>query len=67
MLYMDYNWDLHTNGINLDEELNTDFLGWKEGDLFKLTSVNGQKKLVKIDALEQFVRGYEVNGHRRSN
>ena len=62
MLYMDYDWDLTSTGINLDEELNTDFLGWKEGDVFKLVIIGGQKKLVKMDTLEQFVRGYKVNG-----
>lgn len=62
MLYMDYNWDLDSTGINLDEDLNTDYLGWKAGDIFKLIIVNGQKRLIKIDALEQFVRGYKVNG-----
>jgi len=62
MLYMDYDWDLTRAGINLDEELNTDFLGWKEGDVFKLVIIGGQKKLVKMDTLEQFVRGYKVNG-----
>jgi hypothetical protein len=59
---MDYDWDLTSTGINLDEKLNTDFLGWKEGDVFKLVNINGQKKLVKMDTLEQFVRGYKVNG-----
>jgi hypothetical protein len=59
---MDYDWDLTSTGINLDEKLNTDFLGWKEGDVFKLVSIGGQKKLVKMDTLEQFVRGYKVNG-----
>jgi len=62
MLYMDYEWDLTSTGINLDEELNTDYLGWKPGDVFKLVNINGQKKLVKMDTLEQFVRGYKVNG-----
>jgi hypothetical protein len=59
---MDYEWDLTSTGINLDEELNTDYLGWKLGDVFKLVNINGQKKLVKMDTLEQFVRGYKVNG-----
>ena len=62
MLYMDYEWDLEKDGINLDEELNTVLLGWKEGDLFKLVTIKGRQKLIKIDVLEQFVRGYKVNG-----
>ena len=62
MMHIDYEWDLTVDGINLDEELNTDRLGWKEGDIFRLVSVNGRRKLIKIDELEQFVRGYKVNG-----
>jgi len=62
MMHIDYEWDLTVDGINLDEELNTYRLGWKEGDIFRLVSVNGRRKLIKIDELEQFVRGYKVNG-----
>lgn len=62
MMHIDYEWDLTIDGINLDEELNTARLGWKEGDIFRLVSINGRRKLVKIDELEQFVRGYKVNG-----
>jgi hypothetical protein len=62
MMHIDYEWDLTVDGINLDEELNTDRLGWKEGDIFRLVYVNGRRKLIKIDELEQFVRGYKVNG-----
>jgi len=58
MLYVDYTWDLSENRIILDEELNIDKLGWQAGDLFKLTNVNGKVQLVKVDALEKFVRGY---------
>jgi len=62
MMHIDYEWDLTVDGINLDEELNTARLGWKEGDIFRLVTVNGRRKLIKIDELEQFVRGYKVNG-----
>ncbi len=58
MLYVDYSWDLSENRIILDEELNIDRLGWKAGDLFKVTNVNGRAQLVKVDALEKFVRGH---------
>lgn len=58
MLYFDYTWDLSENRILLDQELNIDKLGWKAGDLFKLTNINGQAQLVKVDALEKFVRGH---------
>jgi hypothetical protein len=58
MKYYDYNWDLSSDKIILDEELNTDKLGWKSGDLFKFVNINGQQQLVKVDPIEKFVRGY---------
>ena len=61
MLHFDYHWDLHPWGIKFDEELNIDKLGWKGGDCFKITNVNGQAMLVKLDPVEQFVRGEAVN------
>lgn len=61
MLHIDYTWDLGPNGIILDEELNTDKLGWKGGDMFKFTNVNGRQMLVKVDPVEAFVKGYPVN------
>jgi hypothetical protein len=59
MLYYDYTWDLTNDGIILDEELNTDGLDWKEGDLFKFVDIDGKRQLVKLDPVEKFVRGYE--------
>jgi len=59
MLFYDYTWDLTKDGIILDEELNTDGLDWKEGDLFKFVDINGKRQLVKLDPVEKFVRGYE--------
>jgi hypothetical protein len=50
---------LTNDGIILDEELNTDGLDWKEGDLFKFVDINGKRQLVKLDPVEKFVRGYE--------
>ena len=61
MIYMDYTWDLHPNGILFDEELNIDKLGWKSGDCFKITNINGRAMLRKLDAVEQFSRGHRVN------
>lgn len=61
MLHLDYNWDLHPDKIILDEELNTDRLGWKSGDLFKFVNINGQQQLVKLDKLVAFVEGHKVN------
>jgi hypothetical protein len=60
MLYLDYSWDLSPNGILLDEELNTDRLGWQGGDYFKLVNVNGRQMLIKINEVEKFlVQGIE--------
>jgi len=61
MLYVDYSWDLHPNGIIFDDELNIDKLGWKNGDCFKITNRNGKAMLVKMDPVEQFNKGYRVN------
>jgi len=61
MRYFDYDWDLNPWGIKFDPELNIDKLGWKGGDYFKVTNVNGQAMLVKVDALEMFIRGKKVN------
>lgn len=55
MLYIDYNWDCGPNGIILDEEFNSDRLGWKAGDYFKFVNVNGRQMLVKVDPLEKFI------------
>ena len=55
MLYVDYTWDCSSKGIILDEEFNTDKLGWRGGDYFKLVNVNGRKTLVKVDNLEKFL------------
>lgn len=55
MLHIDYSWDLYPDKIILDEELNTDRLGWKGGDYFKLINVNGRQMLVKISDIEKFI------------
>ncbi len=61
MQYIDYSWDLSPSRILLDEELDIDKLGWKNGDCFKVTNVNGRAMLVKMDPVEQFVKGHPVN------
>jgi hypothetical protein len=55
MLYVDYTWDCGPNGIILDEEFNSDKLGWKGGDYFQLINVNGRQFLRKVDDLEKFI------------
>jgi hypothetical protein len=56
MLHFDYSWDLSSNGIILDDELNIDRLGWTSGDCFELQNINGRAMLVKVDPLIAFVR-----------
>jgi hypothetical protein len=67
MIHYDYTWDLYPNYIKLDEELNTDALGWKEGDYFKFVESNGVRLIKKIDPIEVFAKGYPVNGHSRNS
>jgi hypothetical protein len=56
MRHYDYEWDLEPKCIKFDPELNIDKLGWKHGDLFKITNVDGRAMLVKLDPVEKFVR-----------
>jgi len=59
MLYFDYTWDLSSDRIILDEELNIDRLGWKGGDYFQIKNINGRAMLVKIDPLIKFLKDGE--------
>jgi hypothetical protein len=61
MRHFDYEWDLEPEYIKFDKELNIDKLGWRAGDCFKITNVNGQAMLVKMDPVEQFAKGHKVN------
>ena len=61
MKHFDYDWDLNPWGIIFDPELNIDKLGWKGGDCFKITNVNGRAMLVKLDPVEQFFKKEPVN------
>jgi hypothetical protein len=61
MLHFDYQWDLHPDRIILDEGLNIDRLGWRGGDYFRLTNVNGRAMLVKVDPLVKFIKDGEQN------
>jgi hypothetical protein len=61
MRHFDYEWDLDPNRIILDRELNTDKLGYKHGDVFKFINIDGRQMLVKMDPLEQFIKGHKVN------
>ena len=56
MKHYDYEWDLYPNCLKLDDELNTDALGWRDGDIFKfVTAENGIKMLKKVDRLVGFL------------
>jgi hypothetical protein len=59
MKYYDYDWDLEPHRILLDPELNIDKLGWKGGDYFKVTNINGRAMLVKVDPLVKFIKDGE--------
>ena len=61
MRHFDYEWDLEPEWIKFDPELNIDKLGWKAGDCFKIVNIDGRAMLVKMDPLEQFVKGHKVN------
>jgi len=63
MRYFDYEWDLEPGYIKFDPEINIDKLGWRAGDCFKITNVNGRAMLVKMDPVEQFVKGHKVNSN----
>jgi len=56
MLHYEYDWDLRPDRIILDNELNIDRLGWKAGDYFRVTNINGRAMLVKVDSLTALVR-----------
>lgn len=61
MRYFDYEWDIEPEWIKFDPELDIDKLGWRAGDCFKVTNVNGRAMLVKLDPVEQFIKGHKVN------
>jgi hypothetical protein len=63
MLYIDYSWDCSESGIILDEEFNSDKLGWKGGDYFQLININGRQILRRMDPLVKFIKdGENANG-----
>jgi hypothetical protein len=56
MRHYDYEWDLYPNYLKLDDELNTNALGWQDGDIFKfVTTEQGVKMLKKVDRLVGFL------------
>ena len=59
MKYLDYDWDLRSDKIVLDSDLNIDKLGWKSGDHFEVRNINGRVELVKVEPVVKFIKGYE--------
>jgi hypothetical protein len=56
-------WDISSTRLLLDADLNTDNLGWKFGDYFKLIEQNGRAVMVRVDPLEKFLDdGTKKNG-----
>ena len=62
MKHFDYEWDLYPNYLKLDDELPTDSLGWREGDVFLFVVRDGIKLLKKVNELEKFTMGMGPNG-----
>lgn len=56
MKHYDYDWDLDENGIIFDKELDIDKLGWRHGDYFRISNVNGRAMLIKCDPLVKFIK-----------
>lgn len=61
MLYVDYTWDLDKDRLLLDRDLDTSKLGWHTGDIFKLVDINGQQVLRRMDPLQAFLQGDQIN------
>ncbi len=61
MKYLDYTWDLEPDRILLDAELDLAKLGWAAGDMFRVVIKDGQQMLAKVDPLELFLKGHQVN------
>ena len=46
----DYEWTVFREKILIDKRLNTDNLGWKNGDTFEFTNIDGRQMLVKVES-----------------
>jgi hypothetical protein len=64
MKNFEYEWVVNKKGILLDPEFDSDSLGWKGGDYFKLVNVNGRQYLVKQDDLIKFLKDGELFGQK---
>ena len=59
MLYVDYDWKIDEHGITMDGEITKEKLSWRLGDVFKLVEDDGVLRLVKLDPVDKFVRGFK--------
>lgn len=64
MKNFEYEWIVNKKGILLDPEFDSDSLGWKGGDYFKLVNKNGRQYLVKQDHLVNFIKDGELFGQK---
>ena len=48
-MYRDLEWTVFREKIILDGKLNTDKLGWKNGDHFEFTNMDGRQILMKVE------------------
>lgn len=56
MRYFDFEWDLSSAGIILDDEINLAKLQWQEGDIFMLERLStGKMILKKKTGVEKFM------------
>jgi hypothetical protein len=68
MRYIDYDLNIDESGIKLDSEIRiSDDFGWQEGDYFELVTAEDGVRLVKVDPLVAFVKGYAVNNINGQN
>lgn len=61
MYHIDLAHDVNTERIIIDSEVDTDRLGWKSGDHFKLVNKNGVQMLIRVDPIVAFISGYKMN------
>lgn len=67
MKYIDYDWDCSSTGIILDEEFDSDKLGWRGGDYFKLVNIDGRQMLLRVDPLVKFLQQGEEDREQISS
>jgi hypothetical protein len=61
---MDYVWQLFEFGMILDEEIDLDQLGWKDGDYFRLDrTIDGSRPMLKkVKVIKKYTPRENDNG-----